>query len=163
MVFHKQHLLSLILPIALAAIPVGAQQGAANGEWRYYGGDSGTTKYSPLDQINATNVKNLRIAWTWGAENFGKRPESNWEVTPLMVVEGVLYFTAGSRRVVVALNASGGETLWMYRLDEGARGNQVARTNNRGLAYWSEGKGDNCILQQLPVISLSLSMPDPVV
>src|SRR6185503_8436660 len=38
------------------------------------------------------------------------------------------------------------ETLWMYRLDEGVRGNQVARTNNRGLAYWTDGKGDNRIL-----------------
>ena len=137
--------LSLTLSIILTTAFSFAQQGAKNGEWRYYGGDSGTTKYSSLDQIDATNVSKLQIAWQWRAENFGKLPDHNWEVTPLMI-DGVLYFTAGSRRDAVAVDAATGETLWMYRLDEGPRGNFVARTNNRGLAYWSDGKGDDRIL-----------------
>ena len=115
--------LSLTLSIILTATFSFAQQGAKNGEWPYYGGDSGTTKYSALDQINATNVSKLQIAWQWRAENFGKIPDHNWEVTPLMI-DGVLYFTAGSRRDAVAVDAASGETLWMYRLDEGARGNR---------------------------------------
>ena len=79
-------------------LAAGAGPGAAkSAEWRYYGGDAGGTKYSPLDQINARNVKNLKLAWQWRSENFGRRPEFNWEVTPLMV-GGVLYFTAGTRR-----------------------------------------------------------------
>lgn len=131
------------------AVSAWAQHGATNGEWRYYGGDAGTTKYSPLDQINASNVKDLKIAWEWKAENFGKRPDFNWEVTPLMV-GGVLYFTAGSRRDTVAVDAASGETLWMYRLDEGARGANAARVVNRGLAYWSDGKGDERILTISP-------------
>jgi quinoprotein glucose dehydrogenase len=138
-------LLPVVLSVILGTPPAPSQQGTTNGEWRYYGGDSGTTKYSPLDQINATNVKNLRVAWTWRAGNYGRSPDHNWEVTPLMV-GGVLYFTAGTRRDAVAVDASTGETLWMYRLDEGTRGNQVARTNNRGLAYWSDGKDDARIL-----------------
>src|SRR6478672_12787226 len=109
------------------ASPGNAQQGAKNGEWRFYGGDAGSTKYSPLDQINESNVKNLQVVWRWKAENFGPRADFNWEVTPLMV-GGVLYFTAGNRRDAVAVDASNGETLWMYRLDEGARGALVART-----------------------------------
>src|SRR5580692_6982294 len=129
--------LLLTLSIVLAATLSLAQQGAKNGEWPFYGGDSGTTKYSSLDQINAANVKDLKIAWQWRAENFGKFPDHNWEVTPLMV-GGVLYFTAGTRRDAVAVDSATGETLWMYRLDEGARGNLVARTNNRGIAYWSD-------------------------
>jgi glucose dehydrogenase len=52
-----------------------AQSGAPNGEWRYYGGDAGSTRYAPLDQINKQNVKDLRIAWRWKAENFGNGPE----------------------------------------------------------------------------------------
>src|ERR1044071_9637576 len=103
-----------------------AQQGAADGQWRYYGGDAGNTKYSPLDQINAGNVKDLAIAWRWKAENFGPRPDYNWEVTPLMVA-GVLYFSAGSWRDVVAVDAATGETLWMYRYDEGERGDRAVR------------------------------------
>ena len=69
------------------------------------------------------NVKELKVVWEWKAQNFGRRPDFNWEVTPLMV-GGVLYFTAGTRRDAVAVDAATGETLWMYRLDEGARGDR---------------------------------------
>src|SRR5215470_2785631 len=130
-----------------------AQHGAKGGEWRYYGGDAGTTKYSALDQINAGNVKELKIAWEWKAQNFGRRPDFNWEVTPIMV-GGVLYFTAGTRRDAIAVDAATGETLWMYRFDEGPRGAVVARVVNRGLAYWSDGKGDDRILLISPGFQL---------
>jgi quinoprotein glucose dehydrogenase len=91
--------------LAIVGTPVRAQQGATKGEWRFYGGDAGSTKYSPLDQINPSNVKQLEIVWRWKAENFGPRPDYNWEVTPLMA-GGVLYFTAGSRRDAVAVDAA---------------------------------------------------------
>lgn len=126
-----------------------AQQGATKGEWRYYGADQGNTKYSPLDQINARNVRELEIVWRWKADNFGPTPDYNWEVTPLMI-GGVLYFTAGSRRDVVAVDAATGETLWMYRLDEGERGDRAPRKQNRGLAYWTDGKGDARLLLVTP-------------
>jgi quinoprotein glucose dehydrogenase len=131
--------------IALLASRAGAQHGALNGDWRFYGGDAGTTKYSSLDQINATNVKDLKIVWEWKAQNFGKRPDFNWETTPL-AINGILYTTAGTRRDVVAIDGATGETLWVYRLDEGARGTIVARVQNRGLAWWSDGKSDDRIL-----------------
>jgi len=157
----------LLLPACLlaAGIPATAQHGAQNGEWRYYGGDAGTTKYSPLDQINASNVKDLKIVWEWKSQNFGKRPDFNWEVTPLMA-GGVLYFTAGTRRDAVAVDATTGETLWIYRLDEGARGQSVARVANRGLAYWTDGKGDERILlispgYQLAELNAKTGLPIP--
>ena len=146
-------MLSTLAAAWFAAAPSFAQQGAKNGEWRFYGGDAGTTKYSSLDQINAANVKDLKVVWQWKSQNFGKRPDFNWEVTPLMV-GGVLYFTAGTRRDVVAVDAATGETLWMYRLDEGVRGTLAARTVNRGLAYWSDGKGDDRILLISPGFQL---------
>src|SRR5437016_4052675 len=109
-------LLTLLLVRADAApqrsVAGAAAETARMAEWRYYGGDAGSTKYSPLDQIDAGNVKNLRIAWRWKAQNFGRRPEFNWEVTPLMI-GGVLYFTAGTRRDAVAVDAATAETLWM--------------------------------------------------
>ncbi len=71
-----------ILAIFIAAR--GSAQTPPLGEWRYYGGNSHSTKYSPLDQINQDNVKNLKIAWRWRADNFGPRLDGNWEVTPLM-------------------------------------------------------------------------------
>ena len=82
------------------------------------------------------------------------------------MVGGVLYFTAGTRRDAIAVDAATGETLWMYRLDEGPRGAVVARTVNRGLAYWSDGKGDNRILlispgYQLIALNAKTGVPIP--
>ncbi len=66
-------------------------------------------------------MKSLRVAWRWKSDNYGPTPEFYYRVTPLMA-DGVLYTTAGIRRTVVALDATTGETLWIYRLDESARG-----------------------------------------
>jgi len=135
-----------------------------NGEWRWYGGDAGGTKYSPLDQINATNVKQLQIVWRWKSENFGPRPDFNWQATPLMI-GGSLYFTAGTRRAAVAVDAATGETLWTYRFDEGVRGAQAPRTNNRGLAYWSDGASDSRIILISPgyhLIALNATTGRPI-
>jgi quinoprotein glucose dehydrogenase len=144
--FARAILLLSIIPVGFAIAQSGtAQPGTANGEWRYYGGDAESTKYSPLDQINRDNVGKLQVAWTWKAQNFGPRADPNYEVTPLMV-HGVLYFTAGMRRDTVAVDAATGETLWMYRFDEGDRGDHAVRFNNRGVAYWTDNRGDERVL-----------------
>ena len=125
--------------LVLAAVPIViiGQSGATNGEWRAYGGDLGHTRYSPLDQINAANFSKLEIAWRFKTDNLGPRPEYQFESTPLMV-RGVLYSTAGSRRAVVALDAGTGEQLWMHSENEGARGaNAPRQLSGRGLAYWA--------------------------
>jgi quinoprotein glucose dehydrogenase len=119
--------------------PLQAQTGAKNGEWRTYGGDLGNTKYSPLDQINSSNFNTLKLAWRFHTENLGPKPEYNMEDTPLMV-KGVVYTTAGSRRDVVALDAGTGELLWVHSEKEGPRGAAAPRQlSGRGLAYWSDG------------------------
>src|SRR5207237_3530373 len=82
-----------------------------NGEWPYYTADLKGTKYSPLDQINATNFKNLEVAWRLKTDNLGTRPEFKLEGTPLMI-KGVLYATAGTRRSVIALDGKIGELSW---------------------------------------------------
>ncbi len=105
-------------------------------EWLNNRGDLASTSYAPLDQINRDNVGKLRVAWRWKSENYGPTPEFYYRATPLMA-DGVLYTTAGVRRSVVALDATSGETLWMYRLDEGARGvSAPRRSSGRGVAYW---------------------------
>ena len=121
----------------LVTVVVSGQQKIPQGEWRRAGSDGGNTRYSPLDQINADNVRNLKIAWTWRSDNYGSQPEIKNETTPVMV-DGVLYFTAGDRRSVVAADAGTGETLWIWRLDEGGRTDGV-RKNSRGVAYWTDG------------------------
>ena len=129
--------------------PARGQQGTlVSGEWRVYGGDSGGTRYSPLDQINASNVKNLQVAWRWKAQNMGPTPQAVWEVTPLMA-GGKLYFTAGTGRTVIAADAATGETLWTYRGDDTAERGSV-RANNRGVSYWTDGRGDERIIYITP-------------
>jgi quinoprotein glucose dehydrogenase len=135
---------------ALLFVPTGmAQKGAANREWRHYGGDAGGTKYSPLDQINASNVKDLQIAWRWKTASLNLPTDNNWQVTPLMIGD-TLYFTAGPGRSAVAVDAASGDTKWTYRLEEGVRGARAPRTNNRGLAYWSDGRGAERIILVTP-------------
>jgi len=125
--------------VALVAFDARPQRGAANGEWPTYGGDTGNTRYAPLDQITAENVAELTIAWRWKTENFGPLPNFNLEATPLMV-DGVLYTTAGTRRNVAAIDAGTGETLWMYRLEEPPRDGAATRKGSgRGVAYWADG------------------------
>jgi quinoprotein glucose dehydrogenase len=114
------------------------QGGSATREWRTWGGDLANTKYSPLDQINKDTFNKLEVAWRFKTDALGPRPEFNYETTPLMV-NGVLFATAGTRRAVVALDAATGEMLWMHREDEGARGDAAPRKlSGRGLAYWSD-------------------------
>ena len=116
-----------------------AAQGTENGEWRSYGGDIANTRYSPLDQITAENFADLEVAWWVQTRNFGPTPEFNFQSTPLMV-GGVVYSTAGSRRSVIALDAGTGELLWMHRLDEGERGAAAPRRlSGRGLAFRDDG------------------------
>ena len=116
------------------------------GQWRSYGSVEGSTRYSPLDLITRDNVKNLQVAWTWRFDNFGTATETlNTETTPLMV-DGVLYFTAGPRRTVVAANAGTGETLWTWRPDEGERFDQAPRKVHRGVAYWTDGKDERIVV-----------------
>src|SRR5687767_10634671 len=138
------------LLVGAAVVSISAQYGTTKGEWRAYAGEPGSTKYSPLDQINKDNAKNLRIAWRFKTDNLGQRPDYNMQVTPLMV-NGVLYAQAGVRRTVVAIDPQTGEQLWMWRMDEGKRGEGAPRQGSgRGVAYWTDGKGDERILTVTP-------------
>ena len=150
--------------MVLAAMPLGAQTGAKNGEWPSYGADNGNTKYSPLNQINASNFNTLKLAWRFQTENLGPKPEYNMEDTPLMV-GGVVYTTAGTRRDVVALDATTGELLWVHSEKEGPRGAAAPRQlSGRGVSYWTDGK-DERILYVTPgyrLISLDAKTGAPV-
>src|SRR6202158_1521228 len=132
---------------ALAAVlwtmsPVWGQTGTKNGEWRTYGGALGSTRYAPLDQINAGNFNQLEVAWRFKTDSLGPRPEYQYEGTPLFV-HGTLFVTAGTRRAVVALDAGTGEMLWMHSENEGKRGEAAPRQlSGRGLAYWPGAGGD---------------------
>jgi quinoprotein glucose dehydrogenase len=132
----------------IAAISISAQSPrltTTNGEWPAYHGTYHNHHYSPLAQITADNFKTLEVAWRLKTDNFGNRPEFKLEGTPLMV-NGVLYTTAGTRRAVVALDPRTGEIRWVHGEPEGARGAAAPRQlSGRGVAYWTDGKEERIL------------------
>ncbi|MSO35663.1 MAG: pyrroloquinoline quinone-dependent dehydrogenase [Acidobacteria bacterium] len=138
----SRRLLVIGAMVALMAVMLGADdQSPALGEWRYYSGDNGARKYSPLDQITRDNVGGLRIAWrrphldpslTAGATT-NLRLSNNFRSTPIMV-NGVLY-ASNAVGLAEAFDPATGKTLWVQKPGaDGLRG-----TSNRGVAYWGEG------------------------
>jgi glucose dehydrogenase len=122
------------------------QPSTAKGEWPHYTADLKGTRYSPLDQINASNFSKLEVAWRFKTDNLGPFPEFKLEGTPLMV-NGVLYTTGGTRRSVIALDARTGELIWAHSMREGKRAAVSPRQlSGRGVSYWTDGKGDERIL-----------------
>lgn len=127
-------------------------------EWRFFGSDAGATRYAPLNQITSANVANLKVAWRWSARNQGTRPPTQMQVSPL-VIDGVLYTTAGDQRNVVAIDAATGETLWLWRPGQNERRwgdiiEPVARSAGRGVSYWTDGAGDERIFVVTPSYQL---------
>src|ERR1051326_6561546 len=117
-----------------------AQWHAKDTEWPSYTADIAGSRYRPLGQINASNFNQLEVAWRFKTDSIGNRPEYKLEGTPLMV-NGVVYTTAGSRRAAIALDAATGELMWVHGEREGERGaNAPRQLSGRGLAYWSDGK-----------------------
>src|SRR5918992_555196 len=99
-------------------------RGNKPGEWRYWAADAWSTRYSPLDQINASNFGSLKVAWQWNASAFGS--DEYYRTTPLYA-NGRLFTVATTRRIAAAIDPANGETLWMWRLDEGIRWQKAPR------------------------------------
>jgi quinoprotein glucose dehydrogenase len=140
-------------PAALAAVVLacsGCQRPTGSGEWRSYNGDLGAAKYSPLDQIDKTNVAQLTIVWRRPALDSAVtahspqlRPGRDFRSTPLMI-DGVLYAPNASG-FVEAFDPGTGETLWVEPPLPGPNG--YGGTATRGVGYWESGD-DRRILTQ---------------
>jgi quinoprotein glucose dehydrogenase len=138
--------IAVVLFAAMAAVPrspVSAQErGNPYGEWRYWGADAGSTRYSPVDQIDRTNFENLEIDWTWRGDNFGPEPDYINRATPIYA-NGRLFAVAGRRRTAVAIDPATGETLWTFREPYTTRWARSSRQNyGKGVAYAEvDGRG----------------------
>ena len=135
--------LSSIMIAATLVLPAAAlsQQGTSvdEGDWPSWAGSWNASRYSPLDQINADNVNDLEIAWQWSTQGFGPGTDFVNPSTPIEV-DGVLYANVGTTRNVVALDATSGQVLWMYRYNEGDRFDEAPRKGaGRGVAYYNNG------------------------
>ena len=131
-----------LAPIAALFVGVVCAQ-----EWRYYGGDAAGRKYSPLDQINKSNVRRLKPAWILDTGDFsdGTRypVRSAFETVPL-VVDGVMYVSTSFHRLL-ALDAETGKVLWEFdpKFDRFTR---VVLHFSRGVTYWTDGKRKRILL-----------------
>ncbi len=163
---HASVATSALALCGLSTVSVSAQStDLANTEWRSNGGDLAYTRYAPLTQINADNFSKLQVAWRFRTDALGPSRENNLEATPL-IVKGRLYMTAGTRRDVVCLDATTGELLWIYRLDEGARARNAPRQlSGRGVGYWAEGDKERIIFvtigYQMVSLDAKTGLPDP--
>jgi glucose dehydrogenase len=106
---------------------------ASDGDWPMYRHDLAGTGYSPLAQINATNVGTLTRAWTYGLQPETPTPAAagrggglNSEATPI-VVNGVMYVPAAGR--IVALQPETGKEVWRFAVN--------GAPSRRGVAYWA--------------------------
>lgn len=136
-----QGTISTLLAVVLSAAASAAD--TQRGEWPYYGGDAGSSKYSPLAQIDAGNVNALQVAWTWNNPDDAlvgsatrERPGS-FKPTPIMI-DGVLY-TSTAFSAVAAIDAASGATRWTFDPRAYASGRRPTNSGwqHRGVAYWS--------------------------
>jgi len=146
--------LGFIAAVAMAvwscSAVLAAQHGTKGGQWRSYSGDSGSTKYAPLDQINKNNVEKLRIVWRRPAVDStlaSKAPKlriaPNFRATPLMV-DGVLYAPNGIG-LAEAFDPATGKTIWVQ---EPFTPGELEGDSTRGVAYWTDGRDQRILVQR---------------
>src|SRR5262245_1412236 len=119
-------------------ISIGATR-SPNADWPMFNRDLAGTRFSPLTQINTTNVSKLSQAWSYQLRPHDGKPLSGLspseifqEVTPI-VVSGIMYLPSGNR--VVALEPETGKEIWSHELKEG-------QASFRGVSYWPGDKND---------------------
>ncbi len=121
MIITKRLITPFIITVAaLACAPLALSQTGTSvngGDWSTWAGNGLAQRYSPLDQINADNFDDLEIAWRFSTANFGPTTDFVNPSTPLEV-NGVLYANIGSTRNVIALDATNGQVLWLWRYQE---------------------------------------------
>lgn len=139
-------------------------------EWQTYGSDLASSKYVPLEQINADNVSGLQILWSWETPDNAvfredeRASAGEYKSTPIMV-NGRLYVST-SLGFVAAIDAVTGEQIWVFDTGSWQRGRHPNFNNNhRGVSYWDDG-GDGRILMAandgvLWSLNADTGRPDP--
>ncbi len=138
-------------------------------DWPHYARDLAATKYSPLDQISASNAADLEVAWVWesadyrlSGEHEGASVNPNYQATPIKI--GDRLYTSTNLGQAVALDPATGRELW--RFDPYASGlrDVPGGRSNRGVAYWSDGEEERILLgsgEYLVSLDARTGQPDP--
>ncbi len=108
-------------------------------DWKHYAGDPEASRYSPLSQITAANVADLKPAWVHHSAAENSRYRGSVECTPL-VVDGIMYIV-GADLVVQALHADNGKVLWTFAPLSGNT-NRRGFGVTRGVTYAKDGANE---------------------
>jgi len=128
-------LLFAAVAFAFHAPPRQDSAASRNVDWPAYNGNVDGDHYSPLAQINRTNVGQLRIAWQYDTGEKG-----DIQTNPL-ILGRTLYACTPSDKII-ALDAATGRRLWTFDSTVDRQDRTIGRASqpSRGLAYWSDGR-----------------------
>ena len=129
---YKIFIIGIFLPLLFTNCK--KDNGEYTNTWASYKADEKSTSYSPLDQINVSNVSQLQNAWTFQANDLpqGEEPVSS-QSNPI-IINGVMYANS-AKQTVYAINAQTGEQIWAFK----ALGEGEPSAASRGVTYWEEG------------------------
>lgn len=148
-----------ILSAALAG--AACNSSPANLGWRAHGGDWAHTQYSPISQIDRTNVGQLKVAWTYRTGDARPDGRSQIQCNPIMV-HGMLFGTSPQLKVF-AIDAATGAPRWVFDpFAVGADANALGV--NRGLVYWESGEDSRIFVaagQRLYALAAKTGRPIP--
>ena len=133
---------ALVLACAVTAASHGHAADPPSGDWPVYGHDPGSTRFSPLAQVNRDNVSKLTVAWTFHtgdiSDGRGDRRRSGFETTPI-VVDSTLYLTTGFNRII-ALDPATGAQRWAFDPQTALTLGYGDGLINRGVATWLDSE-----------------------
>ena len=149
-----QRLAVTCLLLACVGVALPAQGQPTAEEWRNFGNDPGGSQYSPLAEINRSNVVRLERAWVHNSGDFVKGEfgvGTTQQAVPLMA-NGLVYFCTPFNRVF-AVDAASGEEVWAFDAHAALTGNEAERAGERrpstcrGVAYWeqAEASSEPCV------------------
>lgn len=126
---------TLILLICLFFYSCKSEVDSKYTDWSSYLGDDSRSHYSSLNQIDTSNVQQLKVAWTYQTGD-ASSTRSQMQCNPI-IVDGVLYGTS-PRLKLLALDAITGKVKWIF--DPFSDTSKTPRMGvNRGVMYWSDG------------------------
>jgi len=120
-------------------------------EWKNYGNDPGGQRFSEIEQLNPSNVDQLKVAWQFRTGEYDLYNEqeylverSAFEATPI-VVNGSMYFPSPSNQVF-ALDATNGEKRWQFDPKIDLQHIELSELTCRGVSYWTDGNKERILM-----------------